>query len=626
MKRLFSLIGLLIGVQLIFVFLLYANTQIYPEYSGSLQICSLEQSIDSERLTNLAERNNITTFTVEYKNSSFINQNIIFHFLYINDDDDIAIGAKNSLIPTNSIIYERRAEESSRIQRFWIINNDEVALSKFAKDLEEFHVVMDTFYTHEMSFADILSKDNIDFLFCLLLLIVFSISAICILRGKEVAVMKLSGYKDYVILFRILKNGCKRVIIAYSFVGVIFLVYVIINDRAIVGDFVKLFGYMTICILLVLAASCLAGIVFTRFMGIIAALKGNISSKYLVILIATFKILATFMIMISVKDVWLDYLTLKVEQVGKKSAGTFCACYLNTSESPDEATMKDLLTIFENVDNKKIYNYAEPTNYLYGYEALIDHAQKDNMYDNPPFVNMSYNMLDYIHVYTTRGDLISQESCAWDGITLLIPEHLSHGVERIINGFSNEATYKVRFIQSNQEHYSLLYPMQKAYNVIYVLSPVQKNIYANNGYVFFDNKIKSQVETILNEAGIDEGSVSLRDLETHHETIENTLVLKLFHKIKKCILNMFSYAISLTAIAVVFFEYRKKELAVYRLLSVNSSKPLIHLCGVNTIVTLLVGAAILPAFGLFCVFENFIYAVIFHFYLKRRVVYVLKGE
>ena len=162
MKRLFSLIGLLIGVQLIFIFLLYANTQIYPEYSGSLQICSLEQGIDSERLSNLAERNNITTFTVEYKNSSFINQNIIFHFLYINDDDNIAIGAKNSLIPTNSIIYERSEEESSRIQRFWIINNDEVASSKFAKDLKEYHVAMDTFYTHEMSFSDILSKDNID--------------------------------------------------------------------------------------------------------------------------------------------------------------------------------------------------------------------------------------------------------------------------------------------------------------------------------------------------------------------------------------------------------------------------------------------------------------------------------
>ena len=485
---------------------------------------------------------------------------------------------------------------------------------------------MDTFYTHEMSFSDILSKDNIDILLCVLLLIVFSISAISILRGKEVAVMKLSGYKDYVILFRILKNACKRVIIAYSFVGVIFLVYVIINDRAIAGDFVKLFGYMTICILVVLAVSCLAGIVFTRFMDIIGALKGNISSKYLVILIATFKILATFMFMISVKDVCLDYLTLKVEQLGKKSAGTFSACYLNTSESPDEATMKDLLTIFENVDNEKIYNYAEPTNYLYGYEALIDHAQKENMYDNPPIVNMSYNMLDYIHVYTTRGDLISQESCAWDGITLLIPEYLSHDVDRIINGFSNEATYKVRFIQNNQEHYSLLYPMQKAYNVIYVLSPVQKSIYANNGYVFFDNKIKSQVETILNEVGIDEGSVSLRDLETHYETIENTLVLKILHKIEKCTLNMFSYAISLTAIAVVFFEYRKKELAVYRLLSVNSSKPLIHLCVVNTIVTLLVSAAIRPAFGLLCVFENFIYAVIFHFYLRRRVAYVLKGE
>lgn len=484
---------------------------------------------------------------------------------------------------------------------------------------------MDTFYTHKIGFSDILSKDNIDILFCVVLLIVFITSALCVLRSKEIAVMKLSGYENCLILFRILKNAWKRLIIAYFFVGITFLIYIIISVNSILDDFIKLFGYMTICVLLVLAISSFAGCVIIRFINIVEALKGNICSKYFVILIAIFKILATYIIMLSAKDVYLNYLTLKVEQTGEKSIGTFCASYLNTSEIPDEATMTDLLVVFDNVDNQKIYNYSEPTNCLYGYEAFLDNAQKKDMHDNPPFVYMSYNMLNFIHIYTTSGDLVSQKSCAWDGTTLLIPEHLSHDLEGIINRFSNQTTYKVRFIQSDQEHYNLLHPMQKAYNVIYVLSPVQKNIYPNNGHVLFDNEVKSQVESILHGAGINKGSVYLRDLKAHYETIENTLVLEIIHNVEKCILNIFTYAISLIAIAVAFFEYRKKELAVYKLLSVNSSKAFFHLCGVNTLATLSVSTVILPVFGLLCIFETFIYAMIFHVYLKRRVVNTLKG-
>ena len=60
MKKLFNLIGAFIGTYLVYIFVIYSGSLIFPMNIGNLYECSLERNIYSENLIDTAEQYNVT--------------------------------------------------------------------------------------------------------------------------------------------------------------------------------------------------------------------------------------------------------------------------------------------------------------------------------------------------------------------------------------------------------------------------------------------------------------------------------------------------------------------------------------------------------------------------------------
>ena len=71
MKKLFTLIGVFAGIYLVFLFILFSSSLIFPNTQGQLYDCMLEKTITANELSSISNKYKITTFTTEYKNTSF---------------------------------------------------------------------------------------------------------------------------------------------------------------------------------------------------------------------------------------------------------------------------------------------------------------------------------------------------------------------------------------------------------------------------------------------------------------------------------------------------------------------------------------------------------------------------
>ena len=176
MKKLFNLIGAFIGTYLVYIFVIYSGSLIFTMNIGNLYECSLERNIYSENLIDTAEQYNVTVFTTEYYNSSFWRKDVVFNYLSISDNDDIKMGYQNTLFPTNKILYKENPESDLKIQRFWVIQNEDSDFISFIDELNSYGKNNEIFKSHRMNFSVIFSQKNIEFFSCIILLLLFCIS------------------------------------------------------------------------------------------------------------------------------------------------------------------------------------------------------------------------------------------------------------------------------------------------------------------------------------------------------------------------------------------------------------------------------------------------------------------
>lgn len=625
MKKLFNLTGVFVGVYLIYVFLLYSSSLIFPANIGELYDCTVDSNICAEELTEVAQKYNVTTFTTEYNNTSYFDKDVVFSFLNINSEDNIKLGYQEKLISTNKILYEENGNSDLKLQRFWAVKSSNSDFDAYLNELKGYGVQKERFESHKMDATTIFAPRNVEFFFCIVLLLIFCVGVYYMLRSKEIAILKLNGYKDFAISSSVLKIALKRVLISYSVICAFFCVYLIWKSPDLFLDFAKLYLYIALCILAVMLASVLVGTLFVKFLDIIPALKNNKNNKLLIGLIATFKVLATFILMVSINNVYHGYLSMKVVEAGCENLKDFNPCYIKTSEQPDDSLMAELLTIIDRVDDEKIYNYSEPTECLIGSDVILNNDAKNEMYMNPPFVRMSYSMLPYVSIYSDNGVLLSSNDFDTEKTTLLIPENLAANTEEIVSMFA-ERDMKVKYVASNQGYYNLLNPLNKSWNVIYILKPVERGIYFNGGRVLFDEGVINEVNTYLTEAGIDRGTVSLVKLSSDYEKVVDSTHLRMMDDLQFLVVNALSFLLAVVAISVTFCEFRKKEIAVYKTLAVFPIRSLLYLCFGNILITFIVSLFMQPLFCLIFVPECIIYGAVFYRYWSKKAVPSLKGE
>lgn len=627
MKKLFSLIGVFIGIYLVFFFFLYSDSLIFPMNTGILYDCSTAKNITSEELKDIAEKHNVTVFTNEYNNCSFFNTDIVFRYLYISDADDIKMGLQSNLIPTNKILYQEETDMEKRIQRFWAIENEASDFNGFTDELMAYEAEIMDFETGTMNIIVIFSERNIMFFSCIILLLSFCVSVFYMLRKKEIAIFKLNGYSDISISLNIIKIATKPILIGYALISILFSIYVAVMRVELLPDFAKLILYISICIVLTMLIVMLIGTLFIKFINITSALKSSKNNISLLVLSIAFKLLATIILVIFAKDVFYDVVNFQAISSSVESSNNSEFYYINTSEVPDDSTMETILSIFDEVDNDKIYNYdADPMYCLSVTDAIMNQEKREAVYNNPPTVRMSYNMLDYITIYSDNGELLKKDSFDYNADTILIPSNLADKTEEILSAYYMSTNINVCYIESGQEHVNLLYPNTKAYNAIYYLKPIERSIYYNSGQVLYHEDIIDDIKNNLEINNIDSGTVTLINLSTDNQiTIDNSY-LRLIEDLQFFSVNLLSFILSVIAIGIVYCEFRKKEIAVYKILSVYPTRLLLCLCGINMLITLLVALFICPAVFFIPLLEVLIYLAIFNNYRSKKTVSTLKGE
>lgn len=626
MKKLFNLIGVFIGIYLGYVFVIYSGSLIFPMNIGSLYDCALEKNIYSENLIDTAEKYNVTVFTTEYYSTSLWKKDVVFNYLSISDNDDIKMGYQNTLFPTNKILYKENPEIGLKLQRFWVIQNEDSDFTSFIDELKSYGINSEIFESRRMNFSVIFSQTNVQFFLCVIVLLIFCISIYYMLRSKEIAILKLNGCNDLSISANIIKIAVVRILSGYVLVSIIFGVYLFLKHRELLTDFSKLCFYIIVCVILTMLIVMLIGVFFVKFLSVLPALKNNKNNKLLIIFTIAFKLCATIILMIFAQNVYYDILDLQVANKTNDSVKSSDFYYMKTSEIPDDVLMDLILVNFDQSDNDKIYNYANPTDYLYGHEGSIDEDKKALMTADPPIIRMSYNMLDFIPIYSDKGEIIDKNSFDRSSATILIPSDLSEKTEEIVDGFGENTTVKVRYIQSGQEHYNFLNPIEKTYNAIYFLKPIERNIYFNNGRVLFHQDIIGDMQKYLSDNKIDQGTVTLVNLSSDYQKIISNLNLKLIDDLQFLIVNAISFLLSMIAIGVVYCEFRKKEIAVFKILSVFPTRMILYLCGINMLITFIVALCICPVFLGISLLEGIVYIIILHNYQTKKTVSILKGE
>lgn len=553
-------------------------------------------------------------------------KNIDFNFLSISDNDNIKIGYQNTLFHSNKILYKKDSENGLKIQRFWTIENENSNFKGFINGLKDHGIQSEIFESPRMDFSVMFAEKNVEFFAFVILLLTFCVSVYYMLRSKEIAILKLNGCNDLSISTNIIKTAGKRILIGYTFISISFGIYLMVKKHEILIDFIKLYLYIAICIVCLMLVVILIGTLFVKFLNITPALKNNKNNKLMMIFIIAFKLCATIILVFLAKNVYYDILDLQVANLANDSVESADFYYIKTSEIPDDILMDLLLSNFSKIDTDKVYDYSNPTNYLYGHESILNHDKKEIVTDNTPIIRMSYNMLDFIPIYSDEGKIIDKDNFDGSSTTILIPSDLSESTKEIVSKFNENTTLKVRYIKSGQEYYNFLNPSETSYNTIYYLEPIEKNIYYNNGRVLFHKEIIADIQKFLSENKIDSGTVSLVNLSSDYQKSISNLKLKLIEDLQFLIVNSLSFLLSVIAIGIVYCEFRKKEIAVFKILSIFPIKSILYLCGINMMLTLFVTLYICSVFSFISILESMVYIVIFYHYQTKKSASILKGE
>lgn len=626
MKKLFTLTGIFAGIYLVFLFILFSSSLIFPTTQGQLYDCILERTIDANELSFISNKYGITTFTTEYKNTGFFEKNVVFNYFNNPDTNNIRYGLQKKIIRTNKILYKKNLDKQLKIQRFWAIGNDKTNLGLFSEELKKYGLEKEIFESHRMNFSVIVAEKNVEFFICVIMFLIFCVSIYYILRSKEIAILKLNGYSSMVISVKILATVVKHIMSGYTVIGLAFVFYLNFGNGDLITDFLRLYMYIFICLFIVIAIICMIGAIFVKMLKIIPALKNDKNNKILIMLLVVFKVAITGIFIFSATHLYNDYLDYKLTSKGYESIEDKNFSYIKTSKTPDANLMEDILVAMEASNLEDIYDYSNPSYSLCGYEVFNNKDKRQEMITNPPVIRMSHNMLKYIKIYSKDNSVIDVASFDNKETILLLPNNLKNKTSEILKKYEDISNLKIKYIKEKQEHFNFLRPNEKVYNAIYLLKPIERSIYFNNGRVIFGKESASKMEKYLIKIGVDKGTVQLVNLESEHKKILDNMQLKLIDNMQLFLINSLSFFLAIIAVGIIYCEFRKKEIAIMKVSSQKPIRVIYILCSINTIITTGISLFFSPLLCVICGLEIAIYILIVYLYYSKKAVSILKGE
>lgn len=627
MKKIFSGIGMLVAIFSIFFFLMIADKMVYHN-NEIIYNFGLSKNISAQELQKYAKDTNLMIRLVNFKNTSFGKNEL--EITFINPNSDINLGKQPSVFPQNNIIYKMLDEKiDKKIKYFTIQSNDYKKIQDIKSLIENNGYTVDLSKNEPINFSlgMLFSSLNLNFFALLTLLLILSISTYYVYRLKEIGVLKLNGWSNSKISFKLLFGLLVRLYLFSLFFIVPFGIYVVFSDVSKIVLYIKVYLLLCLFLAVVFFISAFIGTFFIHKVNQAVAIKNKKNNKIIFYILIIFKVVIVTLLCLSInkslKNIYK--LNANIESIEKLTKYDFYK--IQTSITPDESLHKRIDQLVNSLEDRYVYNYSPPDRKSDITKLkLYQSTGKLRIPDEFIYTSISPNMLTLLDILDCSGNKIDISQVDTKTDTVLIPIHYKNYSEVILNYLNLGSDIKIIYIQNGQVTDDILWPGYYIYDSIYYIHPLKKALYINSGEILLNKESSKLIKKDLVDLGLDENSIRVDSLNKEYNLLKGNLQLNLCESLFHMTINLLSFLLCIVSIVTIFLELRKKDFGVYKLIGKYPTKVICKFVSLNVVITIVISLIVNPIFLFLLFIEGIIYGAFIYKYMRNKAVLALKGE
>lgn len=627
MKKIFKGIGLLVSLFSIFFFLLVVDKMHYDSNSPIYDF-SLDKYISNQKLDNIAKKADVTIQLREYKEISF--GHVEIDVVLINPDINMKLGKKNSVFPNEKVIYSVLSQNDQREIKYFTIQEEQYEKINKVNSLIEklgYTVTIDVDKPVRLELGMLFSSLNLAFFSSLTILLILCISTYYVSRLKEIGILKLCGWNNRKISFKLLVTMMLQ-LYSWSLILLIpFGIYVIYSDLSKIDEFVKIVIMVDLFLLAIFILSTIVGTFLIMHIDRVSAIKNKKNNRILFGSLLIFKIMVTFLFVALISNTIQNIANYNAtnESVSKLLNYNFYS--IRTSSTPEQTVWDKVEKVISQINDDDIYNYASPDNLLN--INKLKKFKKDKKLrdvDNCIYTEMSINMLNFVKICNEHGKILKPEDISGNSNVYLVPEHFKNSISDIMNNYGAEEIDQIIYIKDGQVVDDILVAGCYVYDSVFCLYETQKILYLNNGEVLYNENGAKILQSELEKLNIDKGSFAIEPISMSYNIFKANKQLDICESLFKFIINFVSYILCIISICIIYLELKKKEFSVHKLIGKLPIKTLTNFLVLNFLITITAALYVNIIFLVLVILEYFIYHYMISSYMKHKVILALKGE
>ena len=617
MKKTFVFIGFLTAIFSIYLMLILANQSVYI-CDSTVYDFSLGKQIELINLEKYAKECNVSVQLRNVFNSNF--GNIDYEVEVINPNSAIKMGKQKSLFPTQSKFVKTGERLKERYTRYFIVQDDDSnKIDKLKKILMDEGIDVDIITSQPVSFdwRLIFEPYNIGFFVSMFCLAFFSTIIFYFSRLKEIGILKLNGWSNYRISYRLLNNILKSTARVFIIITFGFSIYIITMDISQLHSFLSIsFSlFFLLCCVYVLVAN--VAIVFINHINQIDSIKNKKNDKVMYWLLMSFKvILAVIVFVISVRMI-NNITKLNYGIRNAKEINSYDWYVLDQHISLTEKDSEELEEYMSQFDDSQIYNYCSSENKVELNEKNEFDGKVESIGKNMLIV--SRNMLSLLKLDYGKEKLDDQHEY------VLIPDNLWDRLEEIVEYEGIQDFVPIK-IPANQWIMDFDVPGKYSCNSVVLVTKLEKKPYLGYADVFLSAHVKNKLEEKLRNMGYENSDVELKSLRRDNNIFISNYELELFENTFYSLILIITYILLNITIITIYYEFKKKKMAVYNLFGKDADEDIQLFLIYNAIIVAMTAIVVYKLFILLVIPEVITFYVLLNKKSSSGIATAIKGR
>lgn len=622
MKKLFCGIGMLLGIFSIYFFLLFADKIVYVN-DYTIFDFEIANSIKYQQLEEMAKATDTMVQLRNYEEVDF--GNVKLKVQLVNPEENIVEGVQKSVFPNTQIIYEtKNSLQDIKIQRF-IIQEDNREKIKAVE-----HWLTDNKYDFEVmeeepikfTFSKLFSVLNLEFYILIMILATLCIVTYYVYRLKEIGVLKLNGWSDLKISWKIAQDMIKYTIISAGVLIVGTSIYILFMDSSVLGLYVKICALLMLFICGVYGIASVIATLFIKNMNQVNAIKNGKNTRTIFYSLIVAKTVTTFFLLLGMNQLYQEIILADDCLKAARELENYNFYTIKTSVSLEEKVGQLVDKELQKLSEKEIFNYGYVEQSFNKMEVKREKIQ-NGVYN---YQIISENILSKMKITDIEGKPIEGLELQPGEEKLLVPEHYKEEIPQILEYIGIQRTPDIHYIKDGQIYSDLLQPGQYEFDTIFLVTETQKSIYWGAGELLLTEEAGKKIEQKLTKENIDSGSVQVVSRNADIQVFVSNERIILWERGFFFAINIISYILSSISIIVIYFEFKKKQFGVYTLVGRVPVKEILNLATINMVILFTLAVIINRKFLILIIFELIFYLINVNIYLRKKAILAIKGE